>query len=452
MREILVCVTFREFDDGINAKIQHKFLESVKRQSYRKFRLIVTNYREKLVEKTLAESNLPYEFHQSEKDCRFSWTEVIQNSFQHLEKGQNIILWTQADCIFEPNLFSEIIDNFEPDSGGTSWPHVQFATLEDFGRKHPIDNSYKTRARMPFWLLDPNYWVPDAVYVDGDLLLNPENRKLFLDHEIQNCWQGQIQTLFLAFFAKKLKNLFFRSKISEIINARTEDIASWGLESVERLMEEEARRTFGKATAEEWQLSMETLKRFCEAKGVPRRFTEGPLRKLNQHKKYKVVGRFDQKLTCKAYLGCWTSYHYWKLNAYDQGKVLAEQLLAWYGTNRIFEAISLRLAPASTKAVRFPTDGSWKAKRNPRRHLWTNLNPDFICDAVKCALEAPGEFWYEAFNICDKYAPECIDVKAFLTEEYPDVPVKGDLTDNQSLITPAKAERMLGFKPCEDVR
>ena len=141
-----------------------------------------------------------------------------------------------------------------------------------------------------------------------------------------------------------------------------------------------------------------------------------------------------------------------KLNAYDQGKVLAEQLLAWYGTNRIFEAISLRLAPASTKAVRFPTDGSWKAKRNPRRHLWTNLNPDFICDAVKCALEAPGEFWYEAFNICDKYAPECIDVKAFLTEEYPDVPVKGDLTDNQSLITPAKAERMLGFKPCEDVR
>lgn len=140
------------------------------------------------------------------------------------------------------------------------------------------------------------------------------------------------------------------------------------------------------------------------------------------------------------------------LDAYSQSKVMAEQLLAWYGTHKIFEAIALRLSPVATKAVRFPPDGSWKAKRSPQSSFWTNLNPNSISEVVKRALEAPGEFWYEAFNICDKYAPECIDVKTFLAEEYPDVPVKGDLTDNQSLITPAKAERMLGFKPCEDVR
>lgn len=80
MREILVCVTFREFDGGINAKIQRKFLESITKQTYKNFRLVVTNYREKLVRKILDESELSYEFHQSEKrDCRFSWTEVIRN-------------------------------------------------------------------------------------------------------------------------------------------------------------------------------------------------------------------------------------------------------------------------------------------------------------------------------------------------------------------------------------
>jgi nucleoside-diphosphate-sugar epimerase len=141
------------------------------------------------------------------------------------------------------------------------------------------------------------------------------------------------------------------------------------------------------------------------------------------------------------------------LDAYNQSKVMAEELLAWYGTNRIFEAISLRMAPANKKSQQYPSDGAWKADPRFRRgSFWTNVAPDTISEAAKCALEAPGEFWYEPFNICDKYAPECIDVKAFLAYEYPDVPLKCDLSDNPSLITPAKAERMLGFKPCGDVK
>ena len=141
------------------------------------------------------------------------------------------------------------------------------------------------------------------------------------------------------------------------------------------------------------------------------------------------------------------------LAAYNQSKVISEELLAWYGTNRIFEVISLRLAPYNKKADQYPADGSWQADPRYRRGgFWTNVDPDTVGEVIKLALEAPGEFWYEAFNICDKYAPECIDVKAFLAEEYPDVPVKCDLSDTSCLITPAKAERVLGFKPCEDVR
>lgn len=142
-----------------------------------------------------------------------------------------------------------------------------------------------------------------------------------------------------------------------------------------------------------------------------------------------------------------------KLVAYDQSKVMAEQLLAFYGTNRIFEAIALRVAPANSKSSQYPPDKDWLS--NPgfrRRGLWTNFNPDQVGPIVKTALEAPGEFWYEPFNICDKYTHEDVDVKEFLAKEYPNVPLKYDLSDNPSLLSTAKAERILGLKLCEDIR
>lgn len=141
------------------------------------------------------------------------------------------------------------------------------------------------------------------------------------------------------------------------------------------------------------------------------------------------------------------------LDEYNQNKVMAEQLLSWYGTNRIFESISLRMAPANKKAEQYPADDSWRANPGYKRGcLWTNFDPDTVGEVVKCALEVPGEFWYEPFNISDKYTAECINVKEFLAEEYPDVPVKCDLSDNPSLLSPAKAERVLGFKPSESLR
>ena len=283
MRQVLVCVTFREFDGSTNAKIQEKFLEGLQEQRYKHFRLIVTNYREKNVRKELDKKGLPYEFHQSEKDCLCSWTEVIQNSFQYLERGQHIILWTNADNVFQPNLFSEIIKNFESGSGGTSYPHIPYANLEDFERNRPTD-VWKNKPLKSFWQLDPNYWVPDTIYVDGDLLLDPDNRRLFLEYEFLGHWPGMAQTLVLAFFANKLKNLFFRSKIAMISNVRTEP---------------------------KEQRGHDTLTKFCEAKGIDKKFMCHPLMKLNQHREYEVVGRVDQKLLFAAYFGYWTLYHYW---------------------------------------------------------------------------------------------------------------------------------------------
>ena len=143
-----------------------------------------------------------------------------------------------------------------------------------------------------------------------------------------------------------------------------------------------------------------------------------------------------------------------RLDAYNQSKVMAEELLAFYGTNRVFEAISLRFAPANAKATQYPAgDDRWREDPRFRRGaFWTNCHPQLVVQAVRAALQAPGEFWYQAFNIADKYSPECIDVKAFMAEEYPDTPCREKWSQRDALFSSAKAERMLGFKPCEDLR
>lgn len=311
MREILVCVTFREFDGGINAKIQERFLEGLQKQNYKGFRLIATNYREKHVRQALDRSGLPYEFHQSEKDCLCSWTEVIQNSFQYLKKGQHIILWTNADNVFKPNLFYEIIKNFENGSGGTSYPHIPYGSLEDFERNRPMDTR-KTKPLKSFYQLDPNYWVPDTIYVDGDVFLEPDNRRLFLEHELRDRWPGMAQTLILAFYANNLKNLFFRSKIATVSNVKAETATVKRLLGEGQVGEEEARSVWYDYFSEEDKRGRETLRKFCEAKGIGKELLHHSLRKINQHKAYKVVGRADQKLLFTIYFSYWTIYHYWR--------------------------------------------------------------------------------------------------------------------------------------------
>lgn len=147
-----------------------------------------------------------------------------------------------------------------------------------------------------------------------------------------------------------------------------------------------------------------------------------------------------------------------KLDAYNQSKVMAEQILAYYGSQRIFEAIALRFAPANAKSWQYKGGFTWQQYNEDYRKtgdnwtrgcFFTNVHPDYAAQAIKLAVEAPGSFWYEAFNITDLYAPEMLDVEAFLKQEYPDVPTYLR-SPKHSLISCSKAMLTFGFTPCED--
>ena len=308
MRQILIAVTFREFSGDVNSQIQETFLDAIKKQTYTNYKLIVTNFREKLVKRELERSGLPFEFHQSTKEGIWhSFTEVIANTFSHLEKGKHIILWTNADNIFEPNFLEEIVNNFEPNTGGTSYPQMTYFSLEDFKKGYSMD-TYHGNPIKSFYQLDPSLFVPDVIYIDGDIMLDSVNQKLFLEHEITGAWPGMAQTLMFAFFAPKLKNLIYKSKIANIQNVRmpNQTIRSKRPESQEK--EKKIVRERAKKIQPEWDRNTLTMMKFCKAKGMPKRYWEETFftlyiinNKFLQHKEYKVVGSFYQKIAYEVY-------------------------------------------------------------------------------------------------------------------------------------------------------
>jgi hypothetical protein len=231
MREIIIAVSFREFVGDYNSEVQELFLEHIKNQTYQNYKLVVTNFREKNVEHALKLSGVKYIFHQSQYDVWFCWTEIITNTFKHLENGKQIVLWTNADNLFDPNFFQEINNHFEPKTGGVSFPGMFYYNIEDYKNKRPNEfYDYKLNAintpyekRIPvtsFSQYDPTLFVPECAYIDGDLLMPKKIQQLYLNHHIMGRPSGMTHYYMFMFFAKKLKNLLFVSNVHVLESSR----------------------------------------------------------------------------------------------------------------------------------------------------------------------------------------------------------------------------------------
>lgn len=69
--------------------------------------------------------------------------------------------------------------------------------------------------------------------------------------------------------------------------------------------------------------------------------------------------------------------------SYHASKVMAEQLVAWFGLNRKMQTIALRFGPIG------------------KQFLGTSVSLDNAIHAIDCALRSTEEFWYEPFSIVD---------------------------------------------------
>lgn len=69
--------------------------------------------------------------------------------------------------------------------------------------------------------------------------------------------------------------------------------------------------------------------------------------------------------------------------SYHMSKVMAEQILAWYGLNKKIQTVTLRFGPID------------------KVFLGTSVSMNNATQAIKLALDCPGELWYEPFSIVD---------------------------------------------------
>lgn len=69
--------------------------------------------------------------------------------------------------------------------------------------------------------------------------------------------------------------------------------------------------------------------------------------------------------------------------SYHMSKVMAEQVLAWYGLRKKLQTVALRFGPID------------------KVFLGTSVSSNNAAQAIKLALDYKGELWYEAFSIVD---------------------------------------------------
>lgn len=70
--------------------------------------------------------------------------------------------------------------------------------------------------------------------------------------------------------------------------------------------------------------------------------------------------------------------------SYHVSKVMAEQIMAWYGLNKKIQTIALRFGPIN------------------KVFLGTSVSINNATQAIKLALDYKGELWYEPFSIVDE--------------------------------------------------
>jgi nucleoside-diphosphate-sugar epimerase len=125
------------------------------------------------------------------------------------------------------------------------------------------------------------------------------------------------------------------------------------------------------------------------------------------------------------------------------GEVIAEQFNRWSGIPFVALRIS-NIMEESDYTERFP--GFWDDPTLRRWNLWGYVDARDVAQAVRLALTAEisgaEAFLVAASDNC--MTRESLDLMA---DVYPDVPIRGDISGYQTLLSIDKARHVLGYDP-----
>jgi len=317
LRKILIAVTFRPFNgDDYNSTIQELFVKSIANQTYQNYEVIVTTFGEKDPSNILRKYTDKFTVYDSSSKSYFFKT--IDNATKHAERGKNIMLWSNADSIFDDNFFDEIIGNFVEGQAGTSYPNYHYYNLDDFSAKKYNNNYdfYGQRARpelskrkylKSFFWYDPNIYISEAQYIDADLLMAKKNNSIY--SELFNIEHVPGVSIFISLsaLAKSHVNLIYKSRIHVLENSRI--FGSQSKLKKDDFLEVQASNDESKT--ERFSLydgAFDEILKWAKHNNVPDFYLYGgkySSRKYSAHSSFIPVGNYHQKLHYAIYLLYW---------------------------------------------------------------------------------------------------------------------------------------------------
>lgn len=140
MAYIVVNTTFRDFEGKKNDKMQINFLNSLKRQTFQDFVLVVSIFYEKRVEKiakNILGNKCVFIYDACEGNYKFSLTKTFKNGIDYgLRSDAKILLDCSADVILQKNFLEVIAHRCKKYSAGISHPNVFVDYTEDGTRRY----------------------------------------------------------------------------------------------------------------------------------------------------------------------------------------------------------------------------------------------------------------------------------------------------------------------------
>lgn len=141
---ILIGVTFRDFNGSDNERMQRLFIDSIIRQTYPHWRMVVSLFNERNVQPEIEKYGQDVVFHHNGpvQGYKFSLTDVLLNAIDESRKDERtIIIWTTCDVVFPDNFFEEIVRASSPGFVGVSHPHRTYRTLDDLTADRAVPTS-----------------------------------------------------------------------------------------------------------------------------------------------------------------------------------------------------------------------------------------------------------------------------------------------------------------------
>lgn len=148
-RKIILCTTFREFDESVNSQIQILFLESILNQSYDNYQLVITTFGETTVKSKLEQmfGEKVCVIDENLQDYRYSLSSVVLNGLSVAQQyEESILMWSTCDIILEKDCFKKVNESYTEDMVITVHPNYVAKTIDSFCSRslevQDIDNGF----------------------------------------------------------------------------------------------------------------------------------------------------------------------------------------------------------------------------------------------------------------------------------------------------------------------